>query len=505
MSYADCATAGGMLSSELRLLMWDILLDYWPRLVAVISVLIATAAIAHAAMTKNEVRSAIGWVGVILLSPIVGALVYAFVGVNRIRRGSKISARSPFGQAMQADPRFDAAGELVAARFGKRFAALKTVGDRVTRHRLTTGNSIETLTTGDEAYAAMGEAIDRARRSVILETYIFDRDPIGLRIACALSDAIRRGVSVRVLIDAVGARYSVPSIVGHLREAGVTVDVFNGNIITGLRLPYANLRTHRKILVADGTTAFVGGMNIRQGFTAEFTGSASARDTHFRVNGPVVADLFSIAAEDWLFATGERLDGEAWRIEPPGGEPGSPILMRAIASGPDASIETNHKLLMGAFSVARSSIRIMSPYFLPDRELVSALITAARRGVKIDIVVPADNNLFLVDRAMTAQFDQVLEYGCRVWRVKGPFDHSKLLSIDGTWAFIGSSNLDPRSLRLNFEVDVEVLDADLAGWIDGRIGDAIGRATQVTLPGLRSRPFPVRLFDRILWLGSPYL
>src|SRR5690606_36571512 len=137
-----------------------------------------------------------------------GALVYAFVGVNRIRRGSKISARPPFGQAMQADPRFEAAGELVAARFGKRSAALKAVGDRVTHHRLTTGNSIESLTTGDEAYAAMGEAIDKARRSLILETYIFDRDPIGLRIACALSDAIRRGVSERVLIDAVGARYS---------------------------------------------------------------------------------------------------------------------------------------------------------------------------------------------------------------------------------------------------------------------------------------------------------
>lgn len=465
----------------------------------------ATVAIVHAAMTKEEVRSAIGWVGVILLSPIVGALIYAFVGINRIRRTSIASGRAPLDSEMLAHPRFDTASELVAEKFGRRFAALKTAGDRITHHILTTGNSIDILETGDEAYAAMVEAIDGARRSVILETYIFDRDPIGLRIAQSLIAAVRRGVSVRVLVDAVGARYSVPSIVGYLRRAGVATDVFNGNIIMGLRLPYANLRTHRKILVADGAVAFVGGMNIRREFTTEFAGTDSAHDTHFRVSGPVVADLLAVAAEDWRFTTGERLDGEVWRIETPSAQSGAPILMRAVATGPDASIETNHKLLMGAFSIARNSIRIMSPYFLPDRELISALTTAARRGVEIDIVVPAINNLVLVDRAMTAQFDQVLKNYCRVWRAKGPFDHSKLLSIDSMWAFIGSSNLDPRSLRLNFEVDIEVLDADFAARIDARINSVIGSAMPVTLTGLRSRPFHIRLIDRFLWLGSPYL
>jgi cardiolipin synthase len=181
------------------------------------------------------------------------------------------------------------------------------------------------------------------------------------------------------------------------------------------------------------------------------------------------------------------------------------MLARAVASGPDASIETNHNLLIGAFSVARKSIRIMSPYFLPDRELISALTTAARRGVEIDIVVPAMNNLFLVDRAMTAQFDQVLKHYCRVWRTEGSFDHSKLLSVDGVWAYIGSSNLDARSLRLNFEIDVEVLDAGFAAEIEARIGSAIASAASVTIETLRARPFIVRLFDRVLWLGSPYL
>lgn len=481
--------------------MWGILSAYWPHVLAVISLVMATVAGAHAVMTKDEVRGAIGWAGVIFLSPIVGPLIYAVAGVNRIRRATILAQRSGHGMRGAA---FDAEDEAVAARFGRRFTALKTLGDRVARHPLTTGNAIATLRSGDEAYAAMQAAIEGARRSVILESYIFDRDPAGLRIADALIAAHRRGVAVRVLVDAVGARYSVPSIAGHLREGGVAFDVFNGNIIMGLKLPYANLRTHRKILVVDGAVAFMGGMNIRQGFTREFAGEAFAHDTHFRLEGPVVADLFAVAAEDWRFAAGETLSGPAWEIAPPAGGPGG-VLVRAVPSGPDSYLETNHKLLMGALSVARRSVKIMSPYFLPDQEFISALVTAARRGVDIDIVVPMVNNLVLVDRAMTAQFDQILKNYCRIWRATGPFDHSKLFVVDGSWAYVGSSNLDPRSLRLNFEIDVEVLDHGFAGEIDRRIEAVIAEAAPVTLAGLRGRPYLIRLMDRLIWLGSPYL
>ena len=492
--------------------MWIVLSDYWPHILAVLSVAMAAPAIVHVVMNKEEVRSAIGWVGVILLSPIIGALIYAIGGINRIRRASIISERQ---RAAEHDPRhqahLDVSRALVADLFGERFAAMKTLGDRVAKHAMTIGNAIRPLDGGDETYAQMIAGIDAARRSVILETYIFDRDAVGLRVAEALARAKRRGVEVRVLIDAVGARYSVPSIVGMLKGEGIAVALFNGSLIVGLRLPYANLRTHRKILVIDGAVAFIGGMNIRAGFTSEFAAGRSgrgkpARDTHFRVTGPVVADIFSTAAEDWRFTTDEELDGEAWRIEPlPAAHFGAPVFIRAVASGPDAALETNHRMLMGAFSVARHSIRIVSPYFLPDRELVAALATAGRRGVEIDILVPAENNLVLVERAMTAQFEQVLKNYCRVWRVGGAFDHSKLMTVDGVWSFVGSSNLDPRSLRLNFEVDVEVLDAGFAATVDRRIDAALASATPVTIEALRARPFALRLLDRILWLGSPYL
>lgn len=486
--------------------MLDLAEGYWPHILFTASVLAGAAAAIHAAMTKEEVRSAVGWVGVIILSPIIGALLYLIAGINRIRR-TVISDRRALlqGEIRAHFASYDATDDLVADGFGRRFVAMKTLGDRVTHHRLTTSNLIIALDTGDEAYRAMLSAIDGAQRSIILETYIFDRDRIGERFARALIEAVKRGVEVRVLIDAVGARYSVPSVLGRLRDGGVIVDVFNGNVIMGLRLPYANLRTHRKILVIDGKTAFTGGMNIREGFSSEFSGDMSSFDTHFRVTGPVVADLFAIAAADWRFATDEMLDEEAWALDPPETEPGKAVFVRAVSSGPDRSVETNHKMLMGAFSVARSSIRIVSPYFLPDRELITALVTAARRGVKVDIVVPTSNNLVLVDRAMTAQFDQMLKNHCRIWRASGPFNHSKLMAIDGRWGYVGSSNLDPRSLRLNFEVDLEVLDCAFVEALERRIDLAISSATEVTLEALMARPFVVRLIERVLWLGSPYL
>ncbi|OQP88038.1 cardiolipin synthase [Rhizobium rhizosphaerae] len=480
---------------------------YWPHVLAVLSVVLGVPAAVHATMTKQEVRAALGWVGIIILSPVLGAAIYAVAGINRMRRSSIGQLRDNMRWA-RADglDRFLVERAAIEDAYGHRFGALTLLGDRVSRHALHAGNRITLLDGGDAAYARMLAAIAAARRSILLETYIFDRDPVGLRFVEALKAALARGVEVRVLIDAVGARYSVPSIVQALRDGGVTVKTFNGNIVMGLRLPYANLRTHRKILIVDGEIAFTGGMNIRAGFTREFSGDDQARDTHFELTGPVVASLFQVAAEDWLFSSGETLAGPAWTLKlPREAVPNAPTILRVVPSGPDKANESNHKMLIGAFSVARRSIRIMSPYFLPDRELISALVTAALRGVKVDIVVPAVNNLQLVDRAMQAQFDQVLKGGCRVWRAQGPFNHAKLLAIDGRWAYAGSSNLDPRSLRLNFEVDLEILDREMAQALEARVDKAIADALPVTLEQLSQKPFATRLLNRIFWLGSPYL
>jgi cardiolipin synthase len=162
-------------------------------------------------------------------------------------------------------------------------------------------------------------------------------------------------------------------------------------------------------------------------------------------------------------------------------------------------------MLLGAFAVAQNHIRIQSPYFLPDIVLLGAIATAARRGIRVDIVLPGKNNLRLVSYAMMAQIDQVIKSGCRVWLNQGTFNHSKLITVDDAWSYIGSSNIDPRSLRLNFELDVEIYDRALAQQISAQIDAEIDHAQQLTLEQIQAIPFAKKLRNKIIWLASPYL
>ena len=480
----------------------DVLAGYWPHIIFAITVVASVLAAVHAAMTKQDVRAAIGWVGIVIFSPLFGALLYFVAGINRIRRERVSQQIEEASHAEEDLERYLVS--RVEATSGTQFAALKNVGDQISRFGLVGGNAIRLLKGGDETYPAMLEAIRRAKRSVALQSYIFDNDQIGVQIAQALIDAHARGVEVRVLIDSVGSRYSRPPITGLLHRAKVPTALFMTTVF-GMRLAYANLRSHRKILIVDGESGLTGGMNIRAGFMRAYGGEQTTHDTHFQVSGPIVRQLMSSFVHDWEFTTGERLTGESWFpaeyvVSP---DPGVPL--RCVPSGPDRTLGSTHDMILGALSVAQHHVRIQSPYFLPDLPLIAALATAARRGVVVDIVIPGKNNLRLVDAAMSAQLDQLVMAGCRVWRSTGTFDHSKLMTIDGGWSYVGSSNLDPRSLRLNFELDIEVYDKSLAQQISQKIDRLITSAVPVTMVSLRKAPFLRRLRNRVVWLASPYL
>lgn len=477
-----------------------LLADYWPHIFFVVSVAASAAAAIHAAMTKHDVRAAIGWVGIILFSPLFGALFYLVAGINRMRPTRRSLRRT--GTMLQLGHRHESAGVDIVTHSGPQFASLRLLGDRVGCFNVTSGNQVMLLDGGDETYAAMREAIHRAERTIALQSYIFDNDPVGRQIATSLIEAQRRGVLVRVLIDAVGANYSMPPIVSMLHRARVPTARFNASPWLVWRMPYANLRSHRKVLVIDGKIGFTGGMNIRESFT-ETTRPAS-RDTHFRFEGPVVQQLMSVFAHDWNFTTRESLTNDEWFDPTLSHAPGD-VPVRCVLTGPDRYIGSTRKMLMGALAVAQHHVRIQSPYFLPDQALIGALATAARRGVRVDIVVPGANNLRLVDYAMTAQLDQVIRTGCRVWRASGAFDHSKLMTVDDAWSYVGSSNLDPRSLRLNFELDSEIYDRALAGQLGERVDRLIAGAQRVTLASLYKLPFIKRLRNKLIWLASPYL
>jgi cardiolipin synthase A/B len=210
-----------------------------------------------------------------------------------------------------------------------------------------------------------------------------------------------------------------------------------------------------------------------------------------------------VFGDDWMFTTGERLDGDAWF--PPKLRSAGTTLARAIPDGPDEHFEALKVMLMGALAQARRSIAVVTPYFLPDQSLIHALNTAALKGIDVDIVLPEQGNLKPVQWAAHAQYWQVLERGCRIWHTPPPFDHSKLLLVDAEWALVGSTNWDARSLRLNFELNVEcydaVLGAALRQWFERRRV----AARPVTLDDANGRPLPVRLRDGAARLLTPYL
>jgi cardiolipin synthase len=455
-------------------------------------------AVTHAVLDKRDVRAAIGWVGLILFVPVFGAILYYLLGINRIHRRAKarFGDRTRFMQDLSASA-FD------VSRLAKRpdLQRLANLVERVTERPLLAGNEITPLVNGEEAYPQMLAAIAGARHSITLCTYIFDNDPAGETFVAALAAAVQRGVEVRVLVDDAGTRYTFPSIVRKLRRANVTYGRFMPSIFPGY-LPYMNLRNHRKIMVVDGDVGFTGGMNIRRGHWIDLPGKRKIQDLHFRVRGPIVAQLQAVFAEDWSFTKREVLQGKRWF--PPQSAAGD-IPARGVVDGPNERIEAINWTLFGAIASAQTSIRIVTPYFLPEPPLISALTVAAMRGVDVEILLPEENNLKLVQWASTPVLPDLIAHGVKVFLGGPPFDHSKFMLVDDFWTFFGSSNLDPRSLRLNFEFNIEAYSAPYAAKMAGVWRQKMARARPVTLPELRGRPFVLKVRDGFARLLAPYL
>jgi len=477
--------------------------EFGPVLISIVYVAGATWVTVDAVLRKRHVPAIVGWIGLAWLAPVIGALAYYLLGINRIRRSASALARKavtgPSAMLPGGDP--DPARNAALEAMHTGFEGLARLGGKVTGRSLLEGNRIEPLRDGDEAFPAMLAAIESAARSVTIVSYIFDNDFAGQAFRDALVRARDRGVEVRVLIDDVGSRYTKPTMVSELRAAGVPAAAFLPTRVPRL-FKYANLRNHRKIMVVDGRIGFTGGMNIRAGHWLARSPEAPVRCVHFRVDGPVVADLQDIFAADWAFTTGERLAGERWFAAP--GVCG-PVTTRGVPDGPDGDLDNIPHLILGALSVATQRARIVTPYFLPEDGLLRALQVAAMRGVAVDIVLPERSNVPLMDWAVTPQLPWLLEAGCRVYRSSAPFDHSKLFVVDGAWSLIGSTNWDARSLRLNFEYNLECYDRELAARLDAIIDAKIAAARPEDRARLEGRALPARLRDGLTRLLSPYL
>jgi cardiolipin synthase len=452
----------------------------------------------HAVIYKRESRSAALWVILIWVMPALGPILYLLMGVNRVhRRAARLRADMV---RHRSDPEATT-GEPP----GTHLAPLARMLNHVIERPLMPGNSVEALVDGAQAYPAMLEAIESAQASIMLASYIFHGDGIGARFVDALARAKQRGVAMRVLVDDVDVRFTRSNAYKPLRRAGVPIGVFNPPLVPA-RLNAVHLRNHRKILVVDGRLGFTGGMNIdRRYWNAEAPGQAKkelSRDLHFRLRGPVVAQLAEVFADDWQFSTDEALRGAPWFVPL---EPVGSVLARCIDDGPDESSEPLRWSIIGGLNQAQRSVRIMTPYFVPDGALITALDVAAMRGIEVDILLPATSDLPHVHWAAFGQLWQVLERGCRVWLSPGPFDHSKLMVVDGAWTLLGSANWDARSLRLNFELNVECYSVEFGAHMEGLVQARINTAQPVTLSDVNARPLPVKLRDGVARLFAPFL
>ncbi len=488
----------------MRAIRWSLVITLGHPMSLAQIVLLAHAVLAlmtalHTLLYKRDPRAAFGWIGVCLVLPLLGPLLYVMFGLNRARgRAQRLGvSRFRVGYERGQAPKMDGAaeGSLTAEHHN-----LTRVGQALSRHALSQNNQVETLIDGDQAYPAMLTAIEGAHSHILLSTYLLDNDKTGQQFTQALSAAAKRGVDVRLLLDGIGDWYSRPRASLRLRGSGVQVARFLPPRLLPPSLSI-NMRNHQKNFVVDDRIGFTGGMNIGDRHCLNLDhNSRPTQDLHFRVVGPVVAQMRSEFIRLWQFTTG-RTDAPPELLATEAGD----LACRALADGPDEDLDKLTVLLCAALAEARRSVRIMTPYFLPPRELVAAMQTAAIRGVKITLVLPAHNNLPYVHWATRNMLWEVLLHGVRVVYQPPPFNHAKLLVIDHDYSLVGSANWDPRSLRLNFELQLEIYGRSFARSLIRYIDQAADRGREVTLEEVDQRSLPVRARDAVCWLFTPYL
>lgn len=360
------------------------------------------------------------------------------------------------------------------------------------------GNSAELLKNGDEIFPAMTRDIRAAKTSVNLESYIFQPDEAGRQFADAMMDAAKRGVEVRLLIDAYGGKLG--DLEGPLKQAGVKFCEYRP--IRLISIYKMGRRTHRKLLIVDGKIGYTGGVGIDKRWLGNARNSSEWRDTQVRVEGPVAAQMQAIFSEDWTYTTGEILAGDKFypKILPAGN-----IEVEAIKASRGDSSSLPKMLYYMAIQAARKTIRIQNAYFLPDTQTRRALIRAVQRGVDVQVMVPGTHiDVPMVRLSSRLHYGPLLEAGVKIYEYQPTMMHNKVFVVDGIFSTIGSINFDQRSMGKNAEESLAFYDRDFAAKIDAMFNDDLKRCREVTHSRWSHRGLAARLSELIFWIWEPY-
>jgi len=463
-------------------------------LIPPIHIIMAVLASGHALLYKADSRGAFGWIALCIILPLAGPILYLIFGINRVNS----AARRYYVTKLSKDTT-----DTINEPEGTDFRPLSMVGEMVVNKGLISCDEVVVLENGEAIYPAMLEAIANAKHHILLCTYIFDRDATGMQFVEALVAARDRGLEVKVILDGMGEWMSLHRIGPLLRKRHIEFTRFNPITLIPPSLNL-NLRSHRKMLIIDNRYAFTGGANISDRHLVEHTSNVHrVIDVHFRLEGRIVDELEWAFRRDWHYCRG-TIELNPFKHSNPN-KPQSPVWTRLVLDGPNKSLDRLNDLMLGVISAARQRVWIMTPYFLPTLDLIGALIAARLRGVDVQILLPGENNIKPAHWASRNILRLILEIDLFIAYQSPPFVHSKILLVDDQYSLIGSANMDPRSLRLNYELGVELFDSRTNQRLSEYFVKRRADAQQITRQEIDNRSLPERLRDSLAWLFSPYL
>ncbi len=486
--------------------------------IVAVDIIICSVVAIHILLNKHdEPTSAIAWLIIVFSFPIAGTLFYLIFGVNRIyTKGVDIQNAHDFVNSHKNKPNLVPASKYFQ-NIGRHIFKTEKPQDypvfcssldkQLPSTLPLTGNRIELLLDGTRAYPKMIEEIEKATSTIHLQSFIIMDDEVGKSILSRLEVKAQNGVKVKVIYDKFGSAKALFSFL--VRKYGKNIPNFEMRPFSQFKLkaPWGiQLRNHRKLLVIDGKTAFVGGINIsRDNIGGLSSPDHYIHDLHCMINGPAVGELQMSFLRDWHYVSTDHPVELLIEDHLPMSESCGDSIVRVVDSGPGQNYLASEKLFMTAAATAQKHVWIMTPYFVPDKPFWKLLCTAVARGVEIRIIVPRNNNHWYVQYAAQSLYSTLLEAGIRIYEKEGSFSHAKAVLVDGIWAFMGSSNCDVRSFRLNYELDFTVMQGDFLDVLHSQFLKEMSESKEILLEDVLRKKLPQKLLENACSLLTPIL
>lgn len=489
---------------------------YWVLLATVMHLTAFTLITFHCLHRRREPASTVLWIFLAWSFPFVGPLIYLGFGIDRVP--DKGFHKHAADQRLMAERKAREDAELSLSYWRSVRESVvtepetplernlnKAMNTILPDYPLLGGNSIQQLISGDEFYPALMKALDEAQHHIHLQSFIIADDTTGNRLLELLYRKAEQGVRVRLLYDAFGsAKASFTGLFRRIKHHD-NLEIASWAQVNPLKRRFQiNLRNHRKCAIIDGQKAFFGGINIHNENSSEFC-IPPIRDYHFKLAGPIVQELQYSFMRDWYFITDEDPEILLQERHFPHLQKEGESLIRLVNSGPTSEMEAIADVFFMLINAALKEIMIVTPYFVPTRDIMRALRTSALRGVDVRLVVPEKNNHFYAGLAGKALYQELLDAGVRIYERHPPFIHAKALIVDSRVSAIGTANFDNRSLRLNYETNMVVYDEKFANSLKGTVISEIQESKQILPIQWKNRPASQSILENLAYLMMPVL